>query len=68
MFAPEIIQPTKLVNMKKIAFLFPIAAIVLSLVIVSCKKDDPAPSDVNTAGQTEITAPITTNTTWSASK
>ncbi len=54
--------------MKKIASLLPVAVIALSLITTSCKKDDATPSNTNASGQTEISAPITTNTTWSASK
>src|SRR6478609_12108062 len=55
--------------MKK--FTLSLASMVLMMTAVtleSCNNDDPTPSDVNEAGQTEISATITENTHWTADK
>lgn len=55
--------------MKKFTLHFAlIAMMVLAVTLESCDKEEPTPSNVNEAGQTEISEAITTNTTWTADK
>ena len=41
---------------------------VLAISLESCNNEEPTPSDLNAAGQVEISATITENTTWTADK